>query len=87
MSCKTGTCKEIQDLKTKANTLFAESMFSVFNQDRFGLKSCKREYDPYFMQDMVELLCVAQELESCDKALDSCLGCDLETIQQTISTL
>ena len=87
MSCQTGSCHEIQDLKTKTSTLFAEAGFTVFNQDRFGLTSCKREYDPYFMQDLLQILCAAEELDSCDSALDSCLGCDLKTIRQTISTL
>ena len=87
MSCQTGTCKEIQDLKTKASTLFAEAGFTVFNQDRFGLTSCKNEYDPYFMQDLLQILCASEELDTCDSSLDSCLGCDLKTIQQTISTL
>ena len=88
MSCATGSCHEIQDLITKASTLFAEAGFTVFNADRFGMKSCKHEYDPYFLQDMIEILKVAQELDTCDCALDTtCSGCSLKVIEQRISTL
>jgi hypothetical protein len=87
MSCLSGSCHEILTLKDKICTLFGEAGFVVFNQDRFGMKSCIDQYDPYFLQDLTQILCAAQELDNCDRALDSCLGCDLKTIQQRISTL
>jgi hypothetical protein len=76
-----------EDEQTIINTHFAGAAFDTFNKDRFGIKGCRITHDPYFLQDMVEILTVSEELESCDNALDSCLGCDLKTVKQRIQTI
>ncbi len=69
------------------NKHFAEQTFIEFNRVRFGLESCKIDKDHLYMQDLLEIWTVAQELEDCEEELDTCNGCSLNTIEETIKTL
>lgn len=87
MACLTEACKNVVTLTTKINKAFADAASVVFNKHRFGIKDCRIEHDPYRLLELKEIYLRSVELESCDSQLDSCLGCDLETIQETLKTL
>ena len=73
----------------KIETLLCEAGWQEVNKRRFGLKTCVDSLDMYYLNELREIYIRASNLEDCDtdQELDSCLGCDLDTITETIQTI
>ena len=78
-----------QTLTNKINIAFSDAVTTLFTQNRYGINGCRIEVDPYYIQDLKDILAISQELDDCetDYTLDTCTGCDLTTIQERIKTL
>ncbi len=85
------SCKAVKDCNTIINQKFAGAAYDKFNLDKYGLKGCNKEHDPYFLLDLLELERVAGNLKKCGalgttvKVLDC--TCDYENICERIRTL
>ena len=79
------SCNDYKDCNTIIHEKFAQSAFELFNANKYGLKSCKITYDPYFLHDLMQLEFVLTELKECDKVLDC--DCDYNVLCERIHTL
>lgn len=76
-------------LLEKVNIHFADAAYEEFKARRYGIKSCKVDKDPLYLNDIREIYSRALELSECDtdQALDTCLGCSLNKIEETVKVL
>jgi len=89
MECGYITCGKTPDLYDKVRVHFAEASFSEFTRRRYGMKDCVNSQDFMYLLDLVYIYKRSLDLKDCDPegVLDSCLGCDMPTIEETIKTL
>jgi hypothetical protein len=78
-------CDVMKDCNTIIHEKYAKAAFDKFNTDRYGLKDCTKNHDVYFLQDMLELKLVSDELADCELELDC--ECSCKIINERIKTL
>jgi hypothetical protein len=71
--------------KVHINELFADSLYQEFNQDRYGLKGCKKRLDPDYAFEMKALYERGLERKDCNLTFDCC--CSFEKLEEQINTL
>ena len=75
----------------KIHILFANATQIEFNAQRYGMKSCRDGLSFDLLDDLRQIYLRAIELDECESTeeqeLDTCYGCSLATIEETIKTI
>ena len=67
----------------KIQCKFADSMFEIYTQKRFGLKSCRPRVQVEDIYDILNLYLNSLTVDGCGL----CPDCDLQTMNEKINTL
>jgi hypothetical protein len=73
----------------KITELYAESIFNLYKQKRYGLKSCSVNNNPERIQDIKELYIRLSEMEECGHFSSECgaYSCKKSKVEEVIKTL
>lgn len=76
----------MSDTLDHINELFADSLFQIMRQKRFGLKTCRAKVDYELADDLRNIYMRNLERKSCNLEIEYA-GCSGERVEERINTL